>query len=665
MIEWRESILKEFSPGLSRITVAVDPDNLLFEEIIFQRLTETGFDILFLEDPSDFTHACVSRYDVNGSRDRPDLLVVVEKDIDIIEGSYGDPARSIRKCSFSLNRLFPGLSYPAVKALDTGDLEALGEALARYDPGPLEAFETRDFILRHVLKIAPEPVKQPADLLALLLHRHYRRKPIPAPFDAHLISFWRKRGDFHDWPLESIVPDRTAFLIFLQERWPLFLDRFAENMAMISDWGAPYGFEFPGPLELPFGHEDVRAYISRLFSEGLLEPVEHHEAERLAGTWASIGIIYDLETDRIRRLHHLLTTIIENIPSPQGGYAQWLSFAPKWGEALALNEKNWPAENPEGTFVLSKIQARIDQSFLDWIHHRFAGLIGRPPSPHVTVHHIPWYLAEKIHGDPSGRLALIVLSGLSMDQWVVVRSVLKYQSPDLRYREEAVFACIPTLTSVSRQALFSGKAPFSIRYPAAADREPEAWSQFWEKRGFPSSGIGYIDGVDHYGLAELEEWMTRREPKVLGLTVNGLDTCGPGLFPTGNGHYGRVRIWTRTGFLSSLIDRLLIHGFRVWLASDHGNIETRGIGCLPSGITGEPGGERVGLYPGLEARTLDARAFPDALPGPSAGPPHDFPPLFAPGRTSFIQAEKRSVAHGGMSIEEVIVPLVEVFPRAR
>jgi len=32
---------------------------------------------------------------------------------------------------------------------------------------------------------------------------------------------------FDDWPLEALVTDREAFFAFLQERWPVFLDRVA------------------------------------------------------------------------------------------------------------------------------------------------------------------------------------------------------------------------------------------------------------------------------------------------------------------------------------------------------------------------------------------------------------------------------------------------------
>jgi len=48
---WQERILKEFIPQVSRLALVADPDYLLTEEDILQRLREGGFDILLFEDP--------------------------------------------------------------------------------------------------------------------------------------------------------------------------------------------------------------------------------------------------------------------------------------------------------------------------------------------------------------------------------------------------------------------------------------------------------------------------------------------------------------------------------------------------------------------------------------------------------------------------------------
>ena len=134
-----------------------------------------------------------------------------------------------RRLSFGLDDLFPAFSYPVVASLDRSDLDALHRAQERHRPGRLGEDATRDFVLRHVFDFAPELVRRPSDLLRLLLRRHYRGQRLPRLLDDRLVQLLRQSGAFTSWPLTTIVPDRGAFFAFLQERWPLFLDRLMEN----------------------------------------------------------------------------------------------------------------------------------------------------------------------------------------------------------------------------------------------------------------------------------------------------------------------------------------------------------------------------------------------------------------------------------------------------
>jgi hypothetical protein len=115
--------------------------------------------------------------------------------------------------------------------LDRGDLDTLYQAQQQYKPGHLGDNATKEFVLRHVFEIAPELIKQPSDLLRVLLRRHHRGRKVPESLDRRFVEILRQRGVFAEWPLERIVPDREAFLLFLQERWPAFLDRMAADSA--------------------------------------------------------------------------------------------------------------------------------------------------------------------------------------------------------------------------------------------------------------------------------------------------------------------------------------------------------------------------------------------------------------------------------------------------
>ncbi len=76
MAEWREQILKEFTPQVSRLTLVADPDGLLTEEGVIQGLRERGFELITFEDPIAFRFAYESRYRSLWDRGKLTELVV-------------------------------------------------------------------------------------------------------------------------------------------------------------------------------------------------------------------------------------------------------------------------------------------------------------------------------------------------------------------------------------------------------------------------------------------------------------------------------------------------------------------------------------------------------------------------------------------------------------
>jgi hypothetical protein len=71
-------------------------------------------------------------------------------------------------------------------------------------------------------------------------------------------------------------------------------------------------------------------------------------------------------------------------------------------------------------------------------------------------------------------------------------------------------------------------------------------------------------------------------------------------------------------------------------------------------------GERVRIYPDVALRAKVKERFPAALEWEPFGLPEDCLALLAPARQAFVQENKRIVTHGGISVEELIVPLVEI-----
>ncbi len=284
------------------------------------------------------------------------------------------------------------------------------------------------------------------------------------------------------------------------------------------------------------------------------------------------------------------------------------------------------------------------------------------------LHHIPRFLAyslQNIQSSPTPvKLALLMVDGLALDQWIVVRDVLATRDSNFRFRENAVFAWIPSLTSVSRQAAFAGKAP--IFFPDSiwtTDKEPALWAQFWENQGLTASEIVFIKGLGDGSLESVSEALSHPKVRVAGLVVDKVDKIMHGMELGTTGMHNQVCQWAKQPYLSALLELLLDRGFRVYLTSDHGNIEAEGCGRPAEGAVADLRGERVRIYPHVTLRSRVKERFPAALEWDSVGLPDDYLALLAPAQQAFVQEQRRIVSHGGISIEELIVPLVQIERR--
>ena len=224
--------------------------------------------------------------------------------------------------------------------------------------------------------------------------------------------------------------------------------------------------------------------------------VSHEASDTLRGEWAAVGIHFHSEADKSRRLGSLMEAVGAAIPDPEARHHEWAAFAYRWAELDVLRlETATPARSETGARI-AELQMEVDRSFLAWTARRYAGLHNQPPDPPVMVHHVPRYLARRLANASEDKVALIVVDGLALDQWIVLRDALSAHRPCLRFREGAVFAWVPTITSVSRQAIFAGKPPFY--FPSSihtTDREPSSWSRFWVDQGVSAQAVGYAKGL--------------------------------------------------------------------------------------------------------------------------------------------------------------------------
>lgn len=697
MSNWRETILKNFIPNVSKLTLVADPDGLLTEERLSLELRDRGFDLIEYSDAIEFRYAYESRYrSIWDQGIHTDLVVILRlQDTELLSLPY-DLIQAGRKLFFNLGDLFENLSYPVLEKLDRSLLDLLFEACHKYPVERMGDNGTKDFILKHVYGIGTELILNDVDLLKTLLRLHYSQINMPEFFSDRLVDILSKHSKFQDWDLNKIVPDANSFFAFLQERWPIFIQHLSRtgnlsNVGGLSKAGASkkaepikedsseynlnehvaYNLQYHGPTLIPFDHQDIRVYIDNLFTEEKMMPVQYGRDSNGAidpKSWVCIGIrekeCHDNQNNTEKFISKRFDLIQNSFPTAEFRYSDWINFALKWAQLSSMVHL---ADNNTLNSQLLKMSQKINGIFTVWLIKNYYSLINLPPTNPVMLHHIPRRMARYLEESKKRSIALIVVDGLALDQWFSIKRILQEHENHLIMKESGVFAWIPTLTSVSRQSIFSGKTP--NYFPSSiksTNSEGKLWNQFWESNGLTRFEIAYQRGLSDGNVEHImDEVIHPGKTKVVGLVVDKVDKIMHGMQLGSAGMHNQIEQWCRKGFFISLITYLLDSGYDVWMTSDHGNIECEGKGRPSEGVIAETRGERVRVYPTAELRNQVADKFSFAHEWNPIGLPPEYFPLVTGGREAFIHHGNTIVGHGGISIEEVIVPLVNFKRGAR
>ena len=655
---WQQKILAQIDKRVSNLFIADDPDGLLAEESLQLALIAKGLELHFYEDSIALRYflehkikpqqaACVVSVDSN--QFDPDAIA-----FDILQQSS--------RLSLSLRDCFPQLSYAVLKALQIEELNVLDGALQEYTPGDLNESASSDFVLRHVFKIAPEIIQASSDLLRALLRLHYRDIALPGVLKVRLIALLKRRRQFALWPMEAIVADKQAFFLFLQQHWSGYVQEVIESLEHgVKEPKAVYqvNTESEDKIVLPFGHDDVRIYIDNLFLEGYLTPIEILTPDRLIGHWCLVGVLQDPDKELQKRFDGLLKLCAETLPSVDDRHQHWQQFAYRWAELSALfHMSNSNSPNKEANVqAYAGLQQNVDDVFSQWLLEKYAGLHNHPPVPPVMLHHIPRTMARLVEADQSTKVALILVDGLALDQWITVKQKLS----DQRYVESSVFAWVPTVTSVSRQALFSAKAPYQFaKSIATTSPEPKAWQQFWLDHGLDKSQVYYEKGLGRDDVDALIDRLSDRRLRAVGLVINTVDDMMHGMLLGAEGMHLNTQKWAELGYLDKLLEALLNSGYSVHITSDHGNVEAVGSGKINEGAIAESRGERTRVYETETLRESVSIESEDVVDWPQTGLPNNYWPKVMKGREAFVADGEKIVGHGGIAIEEVIVPYITV-----
>lgn len=648
---WRDIILSNFQPKFSRLTLVADPDGLLTEEGMVSAIRSRGFDLILFEDSIAFRFAYESQYRSQWDNGKnTDLVVVLRSTEQQLDKLPFDLLKAGRPLTFALHQLFPKLNYPVIAGLDRVYLDAVDEAYQKHDGGQMTERETKEFVLMHCFSIVPKLIKKPVDLMKVLLSLHSRKVRLPDFLIDYLLESLSKEATFENWPLADILYSRELFLRFVQDEWRAFLTAQADPSQS---------------CRVPFANEDVRAYIDTFFLEGSLTPVEQENAGKLP-SWAQIGVVHDPRADALRRFRGLWRKFEAELPGTEVSYREWQQAAQRWAELIVLRWEWDESLEDADRIAWRELHATVEDAFGQWMMARYGSLHNLPYHQQpVMVHQIPRYMAAERTRNKFAKIALLVLDGLAFDQWLLLRKNLEDCDNEWQFQESTAFAWVPTLTSVSRQAIFAAEPP--LYFPdslATTSKEKTHWVRFWEDHGVPRNGVDLVTSLDGPNDTNLDTAFQNHRLSVLGIVWNKVDDIMHGMQMQTAGMHNQVRLWSSQGHLQQLLTRLHQEDFAIYLTADHGNVTATGIGSPREGVLVETKGQRVRVYDRTEFLEDVASKFPESLRWSNHGLPVSRYALLAANLKAFTAAGDDVVSHGGIALEEVLVPFVAITKKA-
>nr|WP_285841701.1 BREX-3 system phosphatase PglZ [Psychrobacillus sp. MER TA 171] len=633
-MNWQERIINHFTSKGS-LYIVTDEHELLREKTVQEMLRIQNCTLHFYDDPVAFRYEYETTFRHIEKEHRATLVIVI-LDHQFNHVPY-DVYINANRSTLSFETLFPNFDRSIVAQCPLEMFQDLFEVhthcLTR-----LSINDTADFILRDVCKLdAGILIDEVSTVKAALLYFERFKVALPNILIEHLQQNLIKRRVLVSSYIFECFASEEKLYNYLNKQWKNYIEGYLnysnEQVAEKKDYYGNIYFDDP--------------FIRRYMRDFIL-PIEVPSTVNFE-KWMEPGIVvkevknehFDVNKNDLFQQDYSSFDRID-----------WAKFASELGFIQSeLLEKGLLDNDFKSQISMA------NEAFEDWMLSKYQQLRTLPvvPKPKI-VHQIPHYLAKKT----DKKLALIVLDGMSFTQWNIIKKTLLKQS--WLFEEDAVFAWVPSVTSVSRQAIFSGLEPHLFADTIGTTRKEKVlWSSFWKNEGLSERNVAYEKslGLKPYNKESLTY---RHSPliRVYGAVIDVIDQFMHGAVQGSQTVFSELTTWLNTNYLHKLLSDLEEEGFEVYLTSDHGNVECYGMGRIQEGVTVDSKGERARIYSSLNIRNQTASENEETIPWDDSSLPNGYHVLLAKNNRAFVPKNDKIVTHGGVHIEEIIVPLVKI-----
>ena len=248
--------------------------------------------------------------------------------------------------------------------------------------------------------------------------------------------------------------------------------------------------------------------------------------------------------------------------------------------------------------------------------------------------------------DHSNKFVVIVMDGMSLFDWWILRDSFA----DLQFEEGYSCAMLPTTTSISRQCLLSNKFPSELEEPWKQSKEKAEFIKCAQDMGCDRLQIDYQRGYDVTFDTQI---------KCGAVIINDIDDMVHAQFDGREGMLEDVGKLANRSKLLHLVKKMLDEEFDVYITADHGNTPCIGIGKLKNtGIETETKSRRMLVLKDFADKQVYLDKYGMIELEKKTFLPKAFDYLLCAEGQSFDDKGYQVMSHGGMTIDEVIVPFI-------
>jgi len=258
------------------------------------------------------------------------------------------------------------------------------------------------------------------------------------------------------------------------------------------------------------------------------------------------------------------------------------------------------------------------------------------------------------------KTALICLDGMGFEEWnVIYEHIMDKLDKEISVEVQFSISLLPTTTTYSRLSLFSGMSPKRLK-----DKSDHSSLNLRDEAKLFNKKLKNKFEISDYNTT------FQKQKTASDLDLNSLldsDNIGIVLFmiddklhnQTDKKTFSRVlRIYLKNSGIENLIKELLDNDYQIWICSDHGNVYSKGNGKRISKDLTEERAKRCGVFDNrLTAKDYDYEKSEIIKLEKLIGEEYL---LLLTGDEMFETKGKKELTHGGISLQEIFVPLVKV-----